>query len=327
LSPKEDYLQGAKLSQPWLGMGLPELLVMDNGLEFHSNQFRLVALHLGIDLLYCAVRQPWLKPHVERVLGSLHGRLPSAGRVRKALTNEVPLKPQETAAITFSALCHGVLKALIDVHALQPNLRKLARPFDLFADGLAELPPPALPTSMEELDIIVAPSRQLTVGNEGVVSEYLRFNSPELQQLRRSTAERFKTLVKFNPEDLSLVHVQDVRSKRWLAVPCCWPEYAIGLSLVQHRAIRVQAKGQLQQNGREDAFMRAKSELADLWQSSTVAGRRLKSAQLRGLSGLTSSHALRGAADAPSLPAPRLLAQEELTVEDAPIPDFETFQV
>lgn len=329
LSPKDDYLQGAQLSQPWLGMGLPELLVMDNGLEFHSNQFRLVALHLGIDLLYCAVRQPWLKPHVERVLGALHSRLPSAGRIRKSLNNEVPLDPRETAAITFSALCQGVLKALVEVHALQPNLRKLARPFDLFAEGLAELPPPALPTSLEELDIIVAPSKSLTVGNEGVVSDYLRFNSPELQQLRRSTAERFKTLVKFNPEDLSFVYVQDLRSKRWLAVPCCWAEYATGLSLVQHRAIRLQARDQLSRRGAEEALMRAKTELADFWQSGVVAGRRLKGAQLRGLARLTSSHALRDAADAQPIPVPkpRLLAQEEMAVVDARIPDFDTFEM
>ena len=63
IAPKDDLrkvLPG--LQHEWLGMGLPEMLVIDNGLEFHSPQFRQMAMQLCIDLHYCAVRQPWLKP-------------------------------------------------------------------------------------------------------------------------------------------------------------------------------------------------------------------------------------------------------------------------
>lgn len=63
VSPKDAYYQGnTALSNPWLGYGLFELAVVDNGLEFHSPQFKLAAWHLNTDIQYCAVRQPWLKP-------------------------------------------------------------------------------------------------------------------------------------------------------------------------------------------------------------------------------------------------------------------------
>lgn len=80
--------------------------------------------------------------------------------------------------------------------------------------------------------------KQLTAGSEGVVHKHLRYNSRELQELRRHTAHTFKTWVKFHPDELSLVHVQDPRSKAWLPVPSCMPHYTKGLSLVQHNAVR-----------------------------------------------------------------------------------------
>jgi putative transposase len=329
LSPKADYVKAMGLAQPWLGMGLPELLVLDNGLEFHSQQFRSVALHLAIDLQYCPVRQPWLKPHVERCLGSYLSYLPSAGRVRKAATNEIPLRPDETAAVTFSDLCQGLLKAFVEAHAMQVNERKLARPFDLFSESLEALPPPALPTSLEELDIIVAPSKSLTVANEGVVSDYLRFNSVELQELRRQTAERFKTLVKFNPEDLGSVWVQDPRQKGWLKVPCCAGEYANGLSLIQHRAIRTAKRDELNRRDATAVLLRAKTELIDLWQSRSLKSKRLKSTQLRALAGLTSSHSFRGDAtksEGPQVPTPVVLTDTDLAAAPRAIPEFDAFE-
>jgi putative transposase len=324
IAPKDDYVKGAGLQQQWLGMGIPELLVVDNGLEFHSPQFAQVAFQLGVDLEYCAVRQPWLKPRVERALGAYLNLLPSAGRVRKPVSNEVPLKPDKTAAITFSALCHGLLKTFVEAHALQINERKLARPYDLFAESLEELPPPVLAVPSAELDIIVAPSRDLTIGNEGAVTNYLRFNSRELQQLRRSVAPSFKTTVKFDPEDLGRAYVQDPTSKGWLLVPNCRPDYADGLSLLQHKAIRAHAKKELNQRNADEVLARARLELIDLWAHHEVKGKRLQAQHVKALAGLTSTHVLaRGATAAP--PAERLLTEPEVAPTPVEIPDFDAF--
>lgn len=330
LSPKGEYTEGVSLSQPWLGMGIPELLVMDNGLEFHSPQFRLVALELAFDLLYCAVRQPWLKPHVERCLGSYLSYLPSAGRVRKALPNEQPLRPDKTACITFSGLCQGLLKAFVETHALQTNHRKLARPIDLFQESLDRLPPPALPAQPNFLEIVAAESKTLTVGNEGVVSSYLRFNSRELQALRRATGETFRTLVKINPANLGHVYVQVPKTKEWLLVPSCFPEYTDGLSITQHRAIRQNAKERLTAKNADEELLRSRAELIDYFDSCISRGKKLKASTLKSLAGLTSSHALRRehqAEPAATRPAPRVevLTKEEMQPEPETIPSFDAF--
>jgi putative transposase len=333
ISPKDEYVTQNRLAVKWLPFGIPCLMVVDNGLEFHSPQFHDIAMYLSMDLRFCAVRQPWLKPFVERTLGELHGYLPHQGRVEKRLNNYLPPKPEKSATITFGSLCTGLLKAFVEIHPFEVNERKLWLPFERFSEGMEKLLPPSLPTSTAELDLIVAVTKEYTVGNEGVVPNYLRFNSGELQDLRRAVGTDFRTLIKFNPEDLSLVHVQDPRTKGWLPVQSCMPEYTDGLSIVQHKAIRAQLKGKVARKDISDRLLKAKTELTELWNSSAVIGKRLQAAQLRALSGLTSSHALRGATAAasdapPPPPAPtpeRLLTPEDLKVPEIEVPDFDAY--
>lgn len=334
ISPKDEYVTRNSLAANWLPYGIPGLMVVDNGLEFHSPQFHDIAMYLNMDLRFCAVRQPWLKPFVERTLGELHGYLPHQGRVEKRLNNYLPPKPEKSATITFGSLCTGVLKAFVEIHPFELNERKLWLPFDRFSEGMEKLLPPSLPTSTAELDLIVAVTKEYTVGNEGVVPNYLRFNSGELQDLRRAVGTDFRTLIKFNPEDLSVVHVQDPRTKGWLPVQSCMPEYTDGLSIVQHKAIRAQMKGKIARKDVSDRLLQARTELTELWNTSAAIGKRLQAAQLRALSGLTSSHALRGAAAAatgappapPPAPTPeRLLTPEDLKVPEIEVPDFDTY--
>lgn len=334
ISPKDEYVAHNHLSVKWLPFGIPCLMVVDNGLEFHSPQFHNIAMYLAMDLRFCAVRQPWLKPFVERTLGELHGYLPSQGRVEKRLDNYLPPKPEASATITFGTLCSGLLKAFVEIHPFEVNERKLWLPFERFSEGMEKLLPPSLPTSTAELDLIVAVSKEYTVGNEGVVPNYLRYNSIELQKLRQDIGLTFRTAVKFNPEDLSMVHVQDPRSKGWLPVPSCMPEYTQGLSIVQHKAIRAQLKGEISRQDIAARLLRTKMELADMWNSRAAIGKRLQAAQLRGLSGLTSSHALLGSntasSEGTSAPTPEpvnLLTAEDMRPPAIEVPDFEAIEM
>lgn len=235
-APKDSYqLSDWSIENPWLGMGVCELLVMDNGLEFHSPQLRSLAQRLHMDLLYNPVRQPWLKPVIEQTFGKLGHHLPSEGRVEKPLDNYLPQSADLTAAITFSALCRGLAMAFLDVYATTVNERKLARPIDLFRDSLEELPPPMLLGQTDDLDIVIGERTTKIIGNEGVVQDYIRYNSPELQHLRRQTAHKFKTEIRYHPDNLDRVYVRVPDTANWMMVPSCHPEYTRNLSTVQHR--------------------------------------------------------------------------------------------
>ena len=329
--PKDQFSDAAfGLENPWLGYGIPELMVVDNGLEFHSLQFLRVALALNADLRFCAVRQPWLKPVVERSMRTINASLPASGRVERRIDNYLPINPDESAALTFSALSLGLLKAFVDVHPFEVNERKLARPFDLFSDGFQRVPPPNLPVDTSYLDIIVAPSKELTVGNEGVVTDYLRFNSPDLQQMRRRVGERFRTMVTIPHENLECIHVQDPKTKAWLAVPSCNPEYTTGLSLVQHKAIRTFRRERLTGRDAIADLMRRKAELAAFWASQVPRRRHRAATVVQKCVGLTSSQVIAGMTSpekAVHRPPDTVIADVDLKPAAREIPVFDSIML
>lgn len=294
IGPKDFLTEHAQLIHAWIAMGIPDQIVVDNGMEFHSLHFYAAAMHLATDVTYCAVRQPWLKPMVERVIGEINGYLPAAGRVEKRLGNYLPERPEKSACISFGALCQGLLKAVVDVHPFEINERRLVRAYDLYAEGMASQLAPRLASSFDELDITMAINKTLSVGNEGVVKDYLRYNSRELQDLRRRVGLNFRTEVKFNPEDIDHVWVQDPQQRTWLQVPSCHPDYTAGLSQVQHKAIRQLKKRDLTLRNAEETLTRGRIELMDLWSSAIRYGKRQKAVFLKAAGGFTSSAALRG---------------------------------
>jgi putative transposase len=326
IRPKDFLTEHLGLTHKWLAYGIPDLFVVDNGLEFHSPQFHAAAMHLWADVLHCAVRQPWLKAMVERAIGEINRYLPTEGRVEPRLTNYLPLNPDKTACITFSSLCMGLIKAVVDVHPFETEGRRLERAYDLYSEGLATQLAPRLASSLDELDIIVAGSDMQSVGNEGVIKNYIRYNSPELQEVRRSVGLKFRTEVKFNPEDIGHVWVRHPREASWLRVPSCYPDYTDGLSEVQHKAIRALKKAELTHRNAEQLLNTAKLELTDMWSSAVRSGKRLKGAQLKALSGLTSGAVLSAPAkpqSPASVAAPIPMTKEELL----PLPkEFETYE-
>lgn len=327
LMPKEAFTENApSLKHPWLGYGVGESYGIDNGLEFHSPQFVSAAIELNTDVQYCAVRQPWLKPNVERYFRDMGYNLPQSGRVLKPVTNSLPLNPRDTARITFSGLCKGLLKYFVDVHPLKVNSRTLERPFDLFKESFEQTPPPLLPTNLEKLGIIAAQRKYLTVGNEGIVMPGLRFNSTDLQATRRKIQSTYKTAVKFDPEDLGYIYVQNPKSLDWMYVPNCHPEYADNLSMTQHNAIRMQRKGTLQARSAVEDYLRAKLELSELWQS-MERGTKLKRDQkaLIQFAGLSSTKFLANP-DKHTVSAPSKLAtDDDFQQPEGTVPDFDAY--
>lgn len=315
------------LSNPWLGYGIGEMYVVDNGLEFHSKQFVLAALELNTDLQYCPVRQPWLKPNVERYFLELGYALPKSGKVHKPVANMLPIDPASTARISFSELSLGLLKYFVDVHPFKLNSRTLNRPFDLFQESFEKLPPPMLPTSFESLGLIAAHSKALTVGNEGIVMSGLRFNSKELQSVRRTIANTYKTLVKFDPEDLGYAYIQHPKSLDWLFVENTNPSYANGLSMSQHRAIVSHKRKFNIKGNHEQIYLKARAELIEMWNDLSGSKRLKKSAKdALLLQGLSSTKSLQASGiELTKVPNSRLVSPNEVETHTKQVPTFETF--
>ncbi|WP_180124883.1 DDE-type integrase/transposase/recombinase [Rhodoferax sp. BLA1] len=59
----------------WPCHGVPMVLKMDNGVEFHSKSLKDACFELGIELQFCPVAQPWFKGRIERFFRTLNESL------------------------------------------------------------------------------------------------------------------------------------------------------------------------------------------------------------------------------------------------------------
>ena len=294
IQPKDGMTADLSLSNRWLAEGIPDRLMLDNGLEFHSPVFQLMGWELGMDFTYCRVRTPWLKPHVERFFSTLDTLTLAKGRIHKRITNVVEIDPVDGAAVMFSDFVKGIVHFIVDVHPFQINQRKLARPHDLFSEGLERRPAVHFPRDMEALRMVSALSATRTVGPGGVDLEGLPFGGAELLDMRKRHGERFKALVKWDPDDMSRIWVQDPRSKEWVDSACRWPQYTSGLSWNQHRTIRRFARQELNNCRAVEYLEQARLKLHAHWMEA-VAWKTSSDRKLAAVTaGYTSARVLNG---------------------------------
>lgn len=324
---KDDITRGLGLKNAWIAHGVPDQLMLDNGMEFHSPVFQLMGWELGMNFTYCRVRTPWLKPHVERFFSTLDSITLAAGRIHKRVANVVEMDPNEGAAVMFSDFVQGIVQFVVDVHPFQINQRKMARPYQLFAEGIERRPQVHFPRDMEALRQVSGLSKQLTVGPGGVELHGIPYGGAELLPMRRRLGERFKTLVKWDPDEIDQIWIQDPTAKTWLACASRWPDYTRGLSWNQHLMIRKFARQELKNNGALEYLEQARLRLHSHWMDSVAWKSRVDRSMAAKFAGYSSARVL--TAPEPSAQLPASSSPPRITPSPMPLcaEDFETIEL
>jgi len=249
----------------WECYGVPELVVVDNPAEFHSSHFERACLQIGADIQYAKVLVPWYKGKLERFQGTmnhdlLHG---NPGTTFSNILERDDYDPSRHAVVLLSTLREMMHKWIIDVYLQTPHRGITDTPAHRWQTDMSGLPIP-LPTSANELDIVLGMTAQRVVFHYGIELEGLKYNGPELGDLRRRIGTGVKVEITFDPGDLGCINVFDPISAAYIGVPCVDLAYAKALSLWQHRVIRRYAQNQL--NSRTDvlALAQAKAEIRAL---------------------------------------------------------------
>lgn len=303
--PKDELISNAGLTTAWIASGLGDMFVVDNGLEFHSGSFSAMALTLGVDIMYCRVRTPWLKPRVERFFAELNTLTLARGRISKVVTNVSRIDPDKDAVITFSDFVKGLLKFLVEVYPHQKNWRKMATPYELFADGIKRMPPATYPGSMDEFRLASGLSKELMLGKGGIELEGIPYGSYAFKEVVNRYGPG-KVLCKWDPDDMSELYFMHPVEKRWHSATSRWPHHTTGLSYNQHRLIKRYADANYRSSGREEAYEKAYHDLSDFWLNATGKRSRADSQLAGRFSGVTSANVL-----TPSVPEPgKLIGQK-----------------
>ena len=266
------------LKQNWNVFGVAELYVMDNGKEMHSNHFRRIGWELQTDFIYNPVRHPWLKGSIERTMMEVCRILPAQGRVHKPIVNAKVPDPRKTASILFNDLCEGLIQWAVDSHPLGINRTFLTRPIDLWNEGLQSTPPAALPYSTQNLDITTGISMERSVGKDGMIFQYLRYNSLELRDYCKRENHLFRTEVRIVPDDISFAFINLPEEKRWIKAELVRPiyDFPTGVSLLQHQIIRKEAGRKLTQKNADEELNNAWYRLRERWDMAVAKGKALK---------------------------------------------------
>lgn len=314
----------------WLASGIPDGLVLDNALEFHAPTFRRMARDAATDLTFARVRTPWAKPHIERFFADLGFLTLPNGRVRKRIANVIDADPRSTAAITFSNLVKGLVRYMVDVYPMQINERKLARPYDLMLEGIEQCPPASFLPNMESIRLATALSKTLTVSQGGVDLMGIPYGSAELLPMRKSIGHNFKTVIKWDPDDIDQIWVQDPTSEAWVSSPSRWPHYTQGLSWNQHLLTRKFMRKQLQLKGAEDDYRKAYMSLHQFWMDATTSISAIDAKLAAQFSGVTSARVFAPSRETPAATSPAPIADVEERIapsEKREIPDLDSFEL
>lgn len=238
-----EYPDIAETGLEWPAFGIPINVVVDNGLEFHSESVKAVFDVLGTSIIYAPVYTPQAKPLVERFMETISVSLLDGlrGRTYHNSVERGDYDAEADACITLQEFRHYFHTWLVSEYNSKVLQKFGETPLHRWQKDV-ERNPVRLPESALDLDLLLGIRRSATLTKEGLVYGGLRYCSPELNAVRRRAEfdQRDSKLVEFivNETDLGAITVIDPIDLVPFKVPCATPEASVGVSLFQHKAIR-----------------------------------------------------------------------------------------
>jgi putative transposase len=268
------------IKNPWPCFGRIENLIVDNALHFLGDNIQEAARELGMHIIPCAPRQPWLKGGLERFFGSANtGLLHSLPGT--TLQNIVERRDHENlgkATLTLAELEFLLTYWICDVYHASP--RKALGPIR----GVGAVPllewaekskkfHTALPPHEDVFMDLAGDVDYRTIQKDGIVWDYIKYESEDLWSFLRDPEHNkgkgvgtTKYKVVRNPFDLGEITVVNHHRNKVLRIPATRGHhtYATGLTLHQHAVIVANARHKASEKVTIEALQAAKARLAEI---------------------------------------------------------------
>jgi|GEM_PF-330691 len=286
----------------WDCYGIPELIVVDNAPEFHGDAIDEAAIQLGFEIQYGGKGMPWYRATVERHFRTVNDELlhRQPGTTFSNILDKGDYDPVKNALVSFDDFMemnhiyaidiypwesHGGLK--VDKFPRRDLKDYEALPGKLWKTWIDKYPP-SLPPHRDDLLVLLGELHHRTVSASGIAIDCLSYNCAELAVLRRKKLGGEKFKVKSDPNNLSAVHVEDLRGG-YLRVPALNQEYTEGLTHWQHTKIKEYARKKLKKDEELSlgGLIDAKREMQEIvdrcWRRVKKSGTRKLMARFRGV--------------------------------------------
>jgi putative transposase len=217
--------------------GIPTMIFVDNGIEFHSAHLTELCLRLGIVLWYTPRKTPWFKANIEVTIGIVNRLITDAGTGKNfnSIENRGDNNPIKEAKIPLSYFKRSAVKLIVDVYHETIHTTTAIPPRALW-EKATELTPPQIPLDIQNLNLLVLEKAERRAWHYGIDVNDMRYNNAALGDLRKIYGETLDVKVRWNKYDLGHIYVETPDGS-YLKVEAndAYQRYATGLSLYQHQ--------------------------------------------------------------------------------------------
>jgi putative transposase len=243
----------------WPVYGVPEMIVVDNGMDLLSANFRDACLMLGIIIQQAPPGVPWYKGPIERFFGTHNTQLVhlQKGTTFSNIFDRDEYVPAKHAVISLTTLNQLMHHFIVDVYHQSPHRGLKRVPAAVWQELVAKYPP-ALPPDKQTLDVWLGYTEFRTLSNKGIELHNLRYNCKAMETLLRTGGKRVEVKVKFDPSNLSVIYVADEQRGEFIAVPALDQVYTENLTLWQHQIIHSFAQRKWQGEMNEERLLEAR---------------------------------------------------------------------
>jgi putative transposase len=246
----------------WPCYGVPDLIVVDNGLEFHSKDLDSVALDLGLSIHYCPKYQPRFKGTVERYLKTINyffaHQLPGTSLARWHLRGDYD--PQKHAVLTLAEFNQIFQKWALDIYSQEVHRGIRETPWARWHAGLQQRTP-ELPQSINILRQRIGQVDERTLRHDGITLHGIRYNGDALSPILNSHGPGTKVRVLFDSEDLGSIQVWGPDSAEPVCVRALNQGYANELTSLQNEMIRTALREKATSQTNPAALQQAKQDI------------------------------------------------------------------
>jgi len=285
---KDAWLAARGIDGEWPVRGLVDRLHLDNAKEFRSEALRRGCEQYGITIDYRPVRTPHYGGHIERLIGTMMGRvhlLP--GTTFSDIRNKGDSKPESTAAMTLDEVERWLGHAIVGLYHRELHRGIGMSPLVAWTRGLTGddrtpgrgEPEPIVDPRRFLIDFL--PLSRRLVRREGVFLHSIGYWS---DVLRSWVGHEAQMIVRYDPRDLSRIYLLGPDGEYYDLAYRDLRRPAI--SLWEHRA----ALKRLREEGRsqidEEAIFRTVETMraiADSASAATKSARRQRERRLRSI--------------------------------------------
>jgi putative transposase len=171
--------------------------------------------------------------------------------------------PQKHAVISIDAALELVHLWIVDVYhqTVHRGIRDI--PHRRWVEAIQEWPP-NLPPRSADLEVLIGFTERRAISPSGIELFTLRYNCAELAALRRNLKKGEKVILRYDPQDISIIYAHDQVRDRMIPVPALSQEYTRKLTIWQHHVIRKYASRTVQDCVDIEALCRAKEKIQQI---------------------------------------------------------------